>query len=401
MKRLPWFFSFILSLTLSAFTQARPGGNGGGGNTGGNTGGNQPSMPSIPNNPNIGTRTPSIPEIERPTFISGKVVLSDGSKITEPAAIQSTCSSRRRIEAYTDSQGNFSFELKKKSSNMTTQTADMSNNEDMFTRANSSLEWRDCELQAVLAGFTSDSVPLAHSLPFSSNTDVGRITLRAIGNAQGAALSATSMAAPDNARKAMDKALEQERKNKLPDAQKSLEKAIGIYPQYAAAWTELGRIQYMGHDDTGARQSFEKALAADSKYAKPYLGLAQLSVDAQQWQSVVDITDKLLAMNSVDFPSAWFLNAAAYYNMRNLDAAEKSALNGIKIDPDHHYPRIEHLMGVILIGKRDYPQAAEHLRTFMRLSTQPNEVAEAQKQLQQAEQLSAGANLAPAPKQQN
>src|SRR5262249_52273527 len=149
------------------------------------------------------------------------------------------------------------------------------------------------------------------------------------------------------------------------DAQKSFEKAVEIYPQYAVAWTELGHLQYMNHDDISARHSFEQALAADSKYAKPYLGLARLSVDKQQWQSVVDITDKLLALNSVDFPSAWFLNSAAYFNLKNLDAAEKSAVNGMKVDPDHHYPRLEHLMGVILLAKGDYQQAAEHLRAFL------------------------------------
>jgi tetratricopeptide (TPR) repeat protein len=125
------------------------------------------------------------------------------------------------------------------------------------------------------------------------------------------------------------------------------------------------------------------------------LGLAQLSADSKQWQSVVDISNKLLALNSVDFPMAWLLNAAAQYNLGNLDAAEKSVQSGVKADSEHRYPRMEHLWGIILVSKHDYPQAAEHLRQFLRLSTQPNETAEAQKQLQQIEQASAGAVLAP------
>ena len=32
------------------------------------------------------------------------------------------------------------------------------------------------------------------------------------------------------------------RKSKIADAQKNLEKAVELYPQYASAWYELGRI---------------------------------------------------------------------------------------------------------------------------------------------------------------
>jgi len=391
MKRLLVSSFLLLFFTMAAFAQGRPA-SGGGGNSGGGTQGS-PTIPTGPS-PSLGPRVPSIPDIERPVFLSGKVVLADGGAITEPAAILTICGSRKRIETYTDSHGSFSFELKKKSNTMAAQTADMSSlSDENFTKANSAMQWKECDVQASLPGFVSESVPLIRSLPILESTDIGRITLRSVNNAQGSVLSATSAAAPGNAKKALEKGLEQVKKNKLAEAQKSMEKAVEIYPQYAVAWTELGRLQYMSHDDTSAQHSFERALAADSKYAKPYLGLAQLSVDKQQWQSVVDITDKLLALNSVDFPAAWFLNSAAYYNLNNLDAAEKSAVNGVKTDPDHHYPRLEHLLGGILLGKRDYQQAAEHLRTFVRLSTQPNEVAEAQKQLQQAEQMSAGASL--------
>ena len=102
-------------------------------------------------------------------------------------------------------------------------------------------------------------------------TDVGRIVIHPINGSTDAVLSATSLAAPGSAKKAMDKAREQEKKNKMEDAEKSLQKAVEIYPQYAAAWTELGRLQYANHDTAGAQRSFQQALAADPKYARPYL----------------------------------------------------------------------------------------------------------------------------------
>jgi len=336
-------------------------------------------------------------DVSSPVFVTGKVVLADGSPVSESVGIQSTCSNRRRIETYSDAHGNFSFELKKKSSTMTVQPADMAGDgEDTFSRS-SPFQYHSCELQAVLSGFSSETVQLGARLSTSMGAvDAGRIVIRPMGQAQASVLSVTSLAAPDSAKKAMDKAGEQVKKNKIADAEKSLEKAVQVYPRYAAAWTELGRLQYMTHDTAGAQHSFEQAVAADPKYAKPYLGLTELAVDSAHWQTAVDLSGKLLEMNST-YPAAWLFHAVGQYNLQDFDGAEASARNGLKVDPDHHIPRLEHLLGVIRAVKRDYVQAAEHIRAFMKYSTQPSELAEGQRLLTEIEKRSSQANLTPEP----
>src|SRR5882724_5718504 len=108
------FFSLLLPIT--SYAQGRPG-----------TGTPGGSRPSTPSNTAPTTRpTNPMPEIDRSVFVSGKVVLPDGSPVTESVSIESICTSRKRIETYTDSHGNFSFELKKKNSNMAMQSADIS-----------------------------------------------------------------------------------------------------------------------------------------------------------------------------------------------------------------------------------------------------------------------------------
>jgi len=247
------------------------------------------------------------------------VILADGSKISERVAIQTACGDRKRIETYTDSSGNFSFEVKTRPESFDTQTADMSTfGGGTFSGRGSGGTWQGCELRAVLPGFTAQAIMLASAMSRPQSTNVGKIILKPIASAEGSVLSVTTMAAPDAARKALEKAGELEKKNKLDEAQQSLEKAVNIYPQYAVAWSELGRLQYLKHDRAAAQHSFEQAMAADSKYAKPYLWLAQMAVDAQQWQTVVDVTNKLLALNSTSFPGAWFLNATGNYTCRTL-----------------------------------------------------------------------------------
>ncbi len=384
----------FLVLVCSAFlftvaaAQSRPGT--------GNSGGDKPTNPG-----NLGLSTrPGIPmpDINRSVFITGKVVLPDGSPVSESVSIESICSNRRRIETYTDSHGNFSFELKKKSSTMAVQSADISS-DDAFSRGSDPFQFQTCELQAVLPGFSSEVVQLAaHMSSMIDTTDIGRIVLRPMGQAGASVLSVTSLAAPNSAKKAMDKARAQEKKNKIPDAEKSLEKAVQIYPQYAAAWTELGRLQYMTHDQGAAQHSFEQAVAADPKYARPYLGLGELAVESAHWQAAMDLTSKLLEMNST-YPAAWLLHAIAQYNLKDYDGAETSLRSGLKVDADHRVPRLEHLLGLVLTGKRDYAQAAEHMRAFLKYSTQPTDLAEGQKMLAEIERRSAQANLTVAPPQ--
>ena len=324
----------------------------------------------------------------RPVYLSGQVILADGSKISERVAIQTTCGDRKRIETYTDSSGNFSFEVKIKPESLETQTADMSTfGGGTFSGRGSGGAWQNCELRAVLPGFTAQPIMLASAMSRPQSTNVGKIILKPIANAEGSVLSVTSLAAPDAAKKGLEKAGELEKKNKLDEAQLSLEKAVHIYPQFAVAWNELGRLQYMKHDRAAAQHSFEQALAADSKYAKPYLWLAQMAVDSQQWQTVVDVTSKLLAFNSTSFPGAWFLNATSHYNLQNFDGAEHAAREGMKADSDHKIPRMQYLLGLALAKKNDFAEAAEQIRQFLHSSSNPAEMAEAQAQLSQIEQL--------------
>ena len=199
------------------------------------------------------------------------------------------------------------------------------------------------------------------------NPDVGTLFLHRLSNVEGLTISATSALAPKDATKALDKALDDEKKQKWQDAQKELNKAVSLYPKYAAAWYELGNVQREQKDIEGARQSYAKALEADPKFVSPYLELGDLAGREQKWQEAVDDTDRLLRLNPVDFPQAWYLNAVANFNLGKLDVAEKSAREGLSHDAAHHLPRINLLLGVILAQKHDYPGSAENLRNYLQI----------------------------------
>ncbi len=104
---------------------------------------------------------------------------------------------------------------------------------------------------------------------------------------------------------------------------------------------------------------------------------------------MANLTAKVVGLNPINFPNAWFFNGYANYNLGKMADAEKSAREGIKIDPEHHYPRLEYLLGMALMEEKDYASSSEHLQSFLHEVTDPREVAEAKKQLQEVVRLSA------------
>ncbi|HYL35978.1 MAG TPA: tetratricopeptide repeat protein [Bryobacteraceae bacterium] len=386
--------SLGLALSVAVFAQGRgtppPGGGGTvppspGGSIGTGTRGNTTTFP--------GTQPNTYPEMApRPLFLSGKVVMEDGTPPPEPVVIQIVCRATPRSIAYTDSKGSFSADLNDRNSAVFADASEPST--DGLRTTNSGIQARSvcpgqmnlmgAQLQASLAGFRSDVVDLAarHSL---DNPDVGTMVLHRLANVEGLTISATSALAPKDAKKALEKARNDTVKQKWQDAQKELEKAVAIYPKYAAAWLALGNVQQQQKNLEGARQSYAQALAADSKFVSPYLELASISAGEQKWPDVADQTDRLLRLNPVDFPQAWFLNAMANYYLGKKEVAEKSAREGVSRDPGHRIPRLNYVLGILLAQKQDYAASAENLRDYMRYAPHAADLDEVKKQLAEVE----------------
>ena len=74
-------------------------------------------------------------------------------------------------------------------------------------------------------------------------------------------------------------------------------------------------------------------------------------------------------------------------------AAEKSARQGMKVDDNHQYPKLEYLLGVVLMQEHQYQEAATHIQSYLRVTTQPSEIADAQKRLDEITKLSASVSV--------
>jgi tetratricopeptide (TPR) repeat protein len=168
---------------------------------------------------------------------------------------------------------------------------------------------------------------------------------------------------------------------------KDFQKAVDLYPNYAEAWLNLGKLQSQMKSIEPARTAFEKSIAADSKLVPPYLELGLLYAAQSNWKQSSDYLDQALKLDPVDFPQAWYASAVAHYNLKDYDAAEKSGREAVKLDPKHANPRAAYLLGLILVENKDYAGAAAELTVYIQLAPDAPDLNQVKEQLAQIEKL--------------
>lgn len=319
------------------------------------------------------TRTLGTPDVSSsPLFVSGKVMLQGGGALPEPVPIERVCNGTVRREGYADTKGQFQLQL---GLNLTFQ--DASENDGRMTPASQSrsgsnaslraLELNGCELRAVLAGYQSSVVILRVTGGDTWQHEVGTIFLQRIGNAPGTTISVTSMAAPKDAMRAFEKA-QKIKAEKPAEAEKELNKAVKIYPQFAAAWTLLGDMHRERNDFDAARSDYTQAISADPQFVNPNYGLAMIAAQQKKWDDAVRFTDQVIKLNPAAYPVAYFLNAAANYNLQKFVPAEESAKKFKALDTQHSHPDVCLLLSYLYSGRQDYAAAAREIRDYLAIA---------------------------------
>lgn len=317
----------------------------------------RPTPASTTRDPNGNLKTGNAPSATE-VLARGQVAMADGSAPEELVEIYSACGGTQKFIAVPDSKGRFSF------------------NPSVL----SDISAKDCVLVASLEGYRSETKPLADVNP-NSGTKLGKIGLQPLSSDTSGLISPADEQASKNAKKAFQKGLDEAAKQEWTNAMASLQKATAASPGYSSAWLGLGVLQQSGRDLDGARKSFEQAAQADGKFALPWIRIAALDAARGDWQAALDHSQKAIDINPAAFPHAYELNALANTNLQKLDAAEKSATEGIKLDRDHRYPELEYALGTVLKVKQDRDGAVKHLKAYLDEAPNGPNVATAKSQL--------------------
>jgi len=207
------------------------------------------------------------------------------------------------------------------------------------------------------------------------------LVLEPIGKPVAPLSSATDADVPKNARKDFDRGLDEAAKAKWGDAMSAFEKATAADKKFATAWLSLGMLRFMRGDTAGARQALAQAITADDQFAAAYIELAQVEAGSGDWAKTVQYSAKATALDPDSFPLAYYLNAMGNVRLLNGDAADKSAIAGLRVDQDHEYPDIAYIQGLLLMSKGDSVGARQQFENYLAIAPQGVNAVNAKQQL--------------------
>lgn len=165
------------------------------------------------------------------------------------------------------------------------------------------------------------------------------------------------------------------RKKKNAEAEKLFQRAVRTYSKYGVAWVTLGQLLIAEQRTNEARDACFKASVADPSYVPAYLCQAEIAARGNAWDEVLKLSTRALELDPSGNAVAYEYHAAANLRLRNLVAAEDSALRAVAADLDHHEPRTHFVLAQVYEAKGDATNEALQLREYLKYSGKGRDAA--------------------------
>jgi tetratricopeptide (TPR) repeat protein len=179
-------------------------------------------------------------------------------------------------------------------------------------------------------------------------------------------------------------------KEKWDVAESELTKAVTIYPKFAIAWYQLGQVRQKRNAQAGAIEAWNEARKQDPKYIRPYESLAAAADGQQDWAAAEQYSREWLQLDPDDFAAAYLINAIANARLNRIEAAELAARSGLRVDKGRKVPRLNYVLGLILIQKQQYAESGKYLRAYLELVPNAHDAAMVREQVVKLDQAEAG-----------
>jgi hypothetical protein len=237
----------------------------------------------------------------RPIDITGKVALAEGGDLPRKADIELVCPPHAQIQGKTDTKGGFEVQLGldrvQGASDASLSTPGSKSGFGGQLSVGRTISQVDgariisligCFLRAALPGYTSDTYDFNDIRVGDVTTNVGTLFLRKAGGGPGSEKSLDPRIGSGDAKAPLDAARDLIAKRQYEGAEKELDGIVETYPDYAAAWQELGNVLQFENRNEEARKAYLTAISHDARYTAPYLSLARLSAAEQNWRDALD-----------------------------------------------------------------------------------------------------------------
>ena len=375
--------------------------------TGTDSGGTaQPRM--IPVQPIIApppeTRLPDLQAMPEMFFVAGLVMQDDGAPPPFGTVIELDCGDTITREATVDVTGHYGFHIGStdrmgrvmpdasdgltpdpfdpSASNRNSPTGSFTS----ISRTPLSVRLLRCELRAQYPGFRSTAVRIDPGRT-TGYAEVDSILVYRLDKVQGTSVSLTSLIAPKEAKKAMERGEKALKKDQFAEAEELLKSSVQIYPKNAQAWYLLGQAHHLQHQNQEAMESYRKALDLDGNFVRPYIPLARLELAEESWEDAAELSDRALDLDPVSYPEAYLLNAISYYKLDNLNAAEKSARRGLRLDVTNKCPQLHLVLANILSRNNDDPGSLQEMHQYLKAAPNAADAPQVRSRIQDKEKL--------------
>lgn len=229
------------------------------------------------------------------------------------------------------------------------------------------LETRNCVIRASHAGYASTEVEVSGIDTTHTEINLPPIKIHpAAGDPYTLNLSDNHINGRARADwKAVIKAIENQN---LAEAEPHLKAVVTASPKAAQAWDDLGIVEEKLDKTAEARAAYEHAIATDAKLLPAYVTLARVCVKMKDWSCAAKSADTLIDLDkNHNYPEIYLHQAVARYELKDLNGAQQSVEEAIRLAPRNSLPRAEYVLGRILEAKGDIAGAKQHMGQYLKL----------------------------------
>jgi Tfp pilus assembly protein PilF len=207
-------------------------------------------------------------------------------------------------------------------------------------------------------------------------------------------VSVSEYKVPQKARDTLHKAEAAMSKGNLPEAHKQVDKALELYPNYAAALTLRGALFLDAKDSTSAMADFDKAIHVDPSYAMAYTAMGAALNQQGKYPEAIRECERASSLDAAAW-QPYFEMAKAFASSGDFQKALQLLARTQQTLTKDFAPL--HLMRAhVLLAMQNYQDAVVELQAFLNLSPSSPNAGPARATLEKVKAMLA-ANTAPPP----
>ena len=187
-----------------------------------------------------------------------------------------------------------------------------------------------------------------------------------VGNTrEGGIISQNELRAPKEAAKEVQKAEQALERDDLVAAAEALDKALGVYPRYARALFQKGRLLEKQQQGSSAARSYEEAIQEDGDYFPAYQRLSEIWRTTANFQNLKRTALRWKKVQPLE-STPYYYSALGLYESGEFRPALEEALMARHF-PHDNLPHLDLLLANCYVRLREPQAAADILKEFLAL----------------------------------